>query len=77
MSWDSKALAIIAVVWMAFGVIYDIFIGMPAGARAWMSGGVILLALLVVLWRTERRPATVARAAFDTNRAAVVGGEAD
>lgn len=56
-SWDSKAIIVIAGVWIALGTLYATVIGMPTGARAWSAGGVILLLLLAGLWATERRSA--------------------
>ncbi len=61
MSWDSKAVAFIAIVWMALGLLYDTVIGMVTGARAWWAGGVILLLLLAGLLLAERRRAAVHR----------------
>lgn len=55
MSWDSKAVGLIAIVWMMLGLLYGTVIGMIAGARAWWAGGVILLVVLGALLVAERR----------------------
>ncbi len=57
MSWDSKALLLVAGIWVLVSVIYATVIGMMPGARAWGAGAVIFLAFMLAVWYAERKGA--------------------
>ncbi len=67
MSWDVKALLVLALIWAALAVIYVSLIGMLPGGRAWGAGALILGALMFGVWYAESlgarasRPASVSR----------------
>ncbi len=54
MSWDTRGLFLLALVWALLSVIYVSVIGMMSGARAWGAGAVIFAALALGLWYADR-----------------------
>jgi hypothetical protein len=60
MSWDSKALALVALIWAVLAVIYVTVIDMMPGARGWGAGAVIFGALTIGAWYAESLGARLA-----------------
>lgn len=55
MSWETRVVGLITLVWGMLAVLYATVIGMPTGARAWGAGALLFAGLLAALLRAERQ----------------------
>lgn len=55
MSWDARAMLVLAAVWVLIGTLYATVEDLPAGAWAWGAGAAVFAAIAVTVWVADRR----------------------
>ena len=55
MSWDTRLMALMVVVWLVMATIWNSFVPMPEGARAWGIGAFVMLIVFAATVYAERR----------------------